>query len=300
MHCPVCESTKSHSYLNQAWNEDGQEYKLLKCEECELIWTSPLPSDELLGRIYGRTYGYEWYADHLLFKRLDCKKRVVEMRPYLGQSVLDYGGGLGYLAEACRKQGLVSQVYDPYHPSNNKELSGKWDSIVSLHALEHSNNLERTLQDYKKILGKGGRVLVSVPNAKSSSYEKYGMQAVWAQPPFIHIFHFSEKNLRILFEKNGFSVEKISFADRWDANTLNDVLLAPLFRRIDSAWNKFKSIKPIRRIYALITGSLRLISLWATRVCFKRQDQEINIVCKLMASGAPANGSRSAEPTPST
>lgn len=292
MHCPVCQSPKNLPLPNQAWSEDGQDYKLLKCDECELIWTSPLPSDELLGKIYGRSYGYEWYADHLPFKRMDCKNRVSEMRPYLGKSVLDYGGGLGYFAEACRQQGLISQVYDPYHPSGNKDLSGEWDSIVSLHALEHSNNLDRTISDYKKILGQGGRVLISVPNADSASYEKYGMKAVWAQPPFIHIFHFSEKNLRILFEKNGFSIEKISFADRWDANTISDVWFAPLFRKIDSAWNKFKNVKVLSRIYAKITGILRLTSLWASRICFKRQDQEINIICRLRTPGTPASESR--------
>lgn len=280
MNCPICNNLNPSFFRDHVWTEESQEFRLLNCPQCELIWTHPLPDNTTLKSFYARAFDYDWYADHLTHKRLDVRERVRVLKPVLGSSSLDYGGGFGYFSDACKNSGISSEVYDPYLPGANRELSKQWDSVVALHSLEHSNDLEKTLTDFRRLLNPGGRLIISVPNAHSSSYQKKGMAAVWAQPPLLHIFHFSEKNIRFLLERHGFEVEDISYADRWDANYVSDVLLRPFFFRMDSYWAKLKNT-PLHRPYAVTVGFLRQIALRLSRVFFSSANQELNVVCKV-------------------
>lgn len=147
----------------------------------------PRPPDAALRTIYGTSFDYQWYRDHFDAKLQDCRGRVKEYQSLLGQRVLDFGGGVGYLSQAL-KVGL-SATYDPYL-SEVVPARTAWDSVVALHVLEHSNDLDRTVSAMREWLEPCGRLIVAVPNFSGLGYREQGMHWVWAQPPLVHLLHF--------------------------------------------------------------------------------------------------------------
>jgi len=196
-----------------------------------------MPSDAVLADLYRTSFNYNWYKDHYATKLRDCRLRVKEYSHLLGRRVLDFGGGLGYFSRAVVETGRESVTYDPYTTKDIANES-KWDTIVSLHALEHSNDLDRTMEQIKSLLAPEGRIIIAVPNLEGLGYQKQGMDWVWAQPPLLHIFHFTAAGLSSLLSRHGFSDIEITYHDRWDANSYCDINNLEVTRRMDSEWGK--------------------------------------------------------------
>lgn len=283
MNCISCGSNKKSRLGDYAFTAEHQNYHLSQCDDCGLISTDPLPSTDFLNDFYKSSFNYDWYKDHLEPKRADANQRVKEFRPYLGNSVLDYGGGFGYFSEACQQNGLDSITYDPHAPDANRTIKEmkKWDSVALFHSLEHSLDPRKTLLEVRDYLKENGTVIVAVPNSESTSYKKLGMGAVWAQPPFLHLYHFNEDSLRSLLKSVGFEVQVIRRCDRWDANYLCDVVLYKLFRRIDGGWGQIRH-KGLRKVYVKISSTLRktLLKVGSYVLNKSRQDQEIIAIAR--------------------
>lgn len=212
--------------------------------------------------IYGTLFDYRWYRDHFDAKLRDCRMRVEEYRALLGQRVLDFGGGVGYFSQALREVGLESTTYDPYL-SEAAPARNSWDSVVALHVLEHSNNLDQTVSEMKKWLAPGGRLILAVPNFSGLGYRELGMRWVWAQPPLIHVFHLTADGLIALLSRHGFEDIRTSYHERWDANAYCDVDHAEEFRRWDSLWGlrPFKFFALYRKSIARINAARRFAGL---------------------------------------
>jgi 2-polyprenyl-3-methyl-5-hydroxy-6-metoxy-1,4-benzoquinol methylase len=259
--CHVCQYGVCRPYSGPHWVGDPS-YALLQCDACKAIFSNPLPSNEQLSALYQTSFDYRWYQDHYAAKLNDCRARVKEYAPLLGKRVLDFGGGVGYFSQAVREAGLDSVTYDPYVTTAPPQKRA-WDCVVALHVLEHSNDLERTLSEIKDFLVPGGKVVFAVPNFESSGYRDQGMRWVWAQPPLIHIFHFTAAGLTALLARHGFDNIQISYHERWDANHHADVLHAEHFRRWDAAWGLrgFRSIPGYRKLVAAINSRRRYRAL---------------------------------------
>ena len=246
--CPVCQGGESLPFDEQEWRVDGVSYRLLSCTSCGSIFTFPPPSDSTLENIYRTSFDYRWYQDHYDAKLRDCRMRIREYGPFLGKRVLDFGGGVGYFSRAATEAGLESTTYDPY-VNAALPAGSHWDSVVALHVLEHSNNLDRTITQIKNFLIPGGRVIIAVPNAAGLGYQKLGMRWVWAQPPLVHVFHFTAVGLKALLSRHGFSNLEENYHERWDANLYCDLEQVEQFRKWDADWGRrpFKAFQPYRR-----------------------------------------------------
>ncbi len=242
IYCPVCLSTSVQFLGTQTWKAGSQTYELRHCTTCGSAFTTPLPEDNILKGIYGTVFDYRWYQDHYDAKLHDCRQRVDEYGQLLGSRILDFGGGMGYLADAISETGRECRTYDPFVNAEPPELH-RWDTVIALHVLEHSNNLERTMEEIKSFLTPNGRIILAVPNFSSQGYKRLGMDWVWAQPPFIHVFHFTADGLNALLRRHGFHDIQISFHERWDANLYCDLTHAHTQRRLDSLW----SLRPLTR-----------------------------------------------------
>jgi len=237
LECIVCQNTLSTAYSNQVWHIWDVQYSLVRCNNCASIFTNPLPSDEVLAKVYAESFDYRWYQDHYTAKYRDCQSRIVEYRQLIGKRVLDFGGGVGYMSAALRSAGYESITYDPFCRESDKVESG-WDAVIALHVLEHANNPDRTIMQMKSLLAADGRLILAVPNAGGEGYRKLGMHWVWAQPPLLHIVHFTVVGLRSLLERNGFIVEEVHYAERWDANRYCDLEQVEQFKKLDSLWGR--------------------------------------------------------------
>ena len=260
--CLVCREGTVGSYGEWHWEFWGNTYRLVKCLSCESVFTDPMPDDVTLKKLYDANFDYRWYQDHYDAKLRDCRIRVHEYRDIMGRKVLDFGGGIGYFSEAAREIGLDSVTYDPFYNKEAK-IGGQWDAVVALHVLEHSNNPDRTIDQMRRLLKPGGKLILAVPNLLSLGYKKLGMHWVWAQPPLLHIFHFTAKGLEILLKRHNFKDLDISYHERWDANLYSDVEHVKLFRIMDAAWatRPFNAISAYRKIIARINTIRRFKGL---------------------------------------
>ncbi len=237
--CPACLSTQLAPYLAERWTIDGAEYRLERCGSCGCAFTFPPPGDAALEKLYRTSFDYRWYEDHYQAKLCDCRTRVQEYRAQLGERVLDFGGGVGYFSKAASEVGLRSVTYDPFaDAAAAPPARHAWDCVVALHVLEHSNDLDRTLSGIKDFLVAGGRIILAVPNFDGLGYRSQGMRWVWAQPPLVHIFHFTAAGLRALLTRHGFGEPQVSYHERWDANNVADVDEAERFRALDAEWGR--------------------------------------------------------------
>jgi SAM-dependent methyltransferase len=254
--CICCLNGKIERSDSYRWNLWDAQYALAVCKNCGSAFTDPLPSDTALTKFYRECMRIEWFRDHYAFKIRDARERFRHYRSFLGNSVLDFGGNLGYFSQACREFGLRAETYDPYVASTNSKVTRSWDTVVALHVLEHANDPNTLLSEMKQRLVPGGKLILAVPNFHSAGYSIQKMNWVWAQPPLPHIFHFTERGLSALLERHGFSVTGVEYSDRWDANHLSDVKCAPLFRRLHSRWGKQKSAWG-RKAVSFLNGHLR-------------------------------------------
>jgi SAM-dependent methyltransferase len=260
--CCVCRSGTILPYSELSWEIWGQNYRLGLCSSCGSAHTDPLPEDRAIERLYTTSFNYNWYRDHMWAKLRDCRQRMKEYAPLLGYRVLDYGGGLGYFSRVARERGYHSVTYDPYISKAQLE-DNTWDTLVCLHMLEHSNSPDPVIECMKNLLTADGRLILAVPNFSGEGYRQFGMDWVWAQPPLLHVFHFTAGGLVSLLDRHGFKDFSVSYHERWDANMQSDVTEVGRFRKLDADWRKLpcSAFRLCQKVIALRNSLLRFRSL---------------------------------------
>jgi len=260
--CCVCHEQSLDNYADWHWEISGNTYRLSRCRACGSVFTNPLPDDVTLKQLYEKSFDYRWYKEHHDAKLRDCRIRIHEYRNIMGQKVLDFGGGIGYFSQAAREAGFDSTTFDPFYNSETI-ISDNWDTVVALHVLEHSNNPDILVEQMKNLLKPGGKLILAVPNMLSLGDQRLGMRWVWAQPPLLHIFHFTAKGLKSLLERHNFKIIQISYHERWDANIYSDVNNTRLSNIFDALWSKrpFSSFSCYRKSIASINSSRRFHDL---------------------------------------
>lgn len=254
--CLVCGAQATALYQDPHWKPvDG--IALRQCGVCASIFSWPIPDDDAIKRIYQKAFNYRWYRQMFATKLKDAQIRLDELGGLLGQRVLDFGGGPGYFSEAARSRGLDSLTYDPMmNAAAAAPRPGCWDSVVALHVLEHGQRPEAMLAEMETFLAPDGRLILAVPNAAGAGYRQRGMAWTWAQPPFVHIFHFTPKGLEALLRRCGFEIVEMRFHDRWDASHLADVVHHRRLNVLQRLWGTrpFRYLSMYRRAaMALLT-----------------------------------------------
>lgn len=117
-------------------------------------------------------------------------------------------------AEAAKKWG-VNIIINDFMKVNIKE---KFDVIILNHTLEHLENPAEVIKKVKNLLSPGGLIYIDVPNFGGLSAKLLGNN--WPLLlPSEHLWHFTEKSLKILLEKLGFKIKFIEKASGvWDYN----------------------------------------------------------------------------------
>lgn len=234
--CPACQSDRTKPCPGMHWKEQGVVHTLQTCESCGMAFISPFPMADVLNRHYATTFNYAWYQSHYPAKYIDAKRRLIESKAWLGKSILDFGGGMGYLAEAARRLGHDSAVFDPYRPNDPSLLGKTWDTIFCLHVLEHSPDPASVLRQLHDLLNPGGVLILAVPNADGQGYARLRSNWHWFQAPLTHLLHFTPSALCKLVHRCGFALEGLTFHDRWDANTVADIHQVVQTRSMEAHW----------------------------------------------------------------
>ncbi len=206
------------------------------------------------------------------------------IKPFCKGKILEIGGGIGNITNCflddghemvvtdfqdgyCRiikdrfngksnlKEVMLMDIADPEFDSKFGRLFGSFDTVFALNVVEHIQDDKKALSNCKKLLKKGGNLVILVPAFKQLyNHFDYALG---------HYRRYTSKTLRIIFDANGFSVIHSQYfnlagiAGWWVSGSLLRKkvipqgqmklynLLVPVFRIIDRITNTWLGLSVI-------------------------------------------------------
>lgn len=210
----------------------GEHFDLLLEAELQLLKTHPQPSLEHLPKYY-ESDDYISHTDgkRSLFEKVyhfikrkairDKVSLITKLQPQKG-NLLDIGAGTGDFLQEAKNQnwnctgiepsdkakGIAIQKGVSFAESLEALENHSFDVITMWHVLEHVPNLEKQIQELKRLLKPTGTILIAVPNYKSFDAQHYGkFWAAYDVPR--HLWHFSKTSIEKLFAKENMQLIKI-------------------------------------------------------------------------------------------
>ncbi|MBL8826822.1 MAG: class I SAM-dependent methyltransferase [Planctomycetaceae bacterium] len=247
-HCPEC----GHSSTVAYWpSVNDSHFSLRQCLGCQLVFTSPWPSDEELAAAYrSEYYGPESRRFWPILERIvqafrDQRARQIASLVPPGRA-LDIGCGRGWTLAALRARGWQVQGVElnaaaARHAQEtlgiDVTLGGfdpqqfapkSFDAVILWHVLEHLRSPRETLAGISRILRPGGVLALAVPNRAS-------FQAAWTREAWFHLdlprhlWHFSRDDLHRLCTQHGLQIAVERHAS-WEQNPFG--LVQSLLNRV--------------------------------------------------------------------
>lgn len=236
--CPICQSTHFSTFLRCTDYTVSQEtFEIQVCKHCQVGITQDMPSADGMGRYY-KSEKYISHSDtkkgivnrlyHFARQRmLRNKLHLIKKETGKGMGKLaDIGCGTGYFPNIMQQHGWKTknadadtdarrfaknhfglQVHTPtelFSEISDCEL----DVVTMWHVLEHVHTINQYLSEIHRMLKKDGVCFIAVPNYQSYDAQHYkDTWAGWDVPR--HLWHFSQKSMKILAEKHDFEVIKL-------------------------------------------------------------------------------------------
>ena len=223
---------KTH-YLKVKDNSVSQEiFDLYYDESLDMLVTNPQPDSENLGKYYDSpNYISHTDGNKSLFEKLYQAVKNIALKNKLNLinslsenkgKILDIGAGTGDFLAFVKQNGWQTIGVEPSQKA--KEIATKkgvvfvnetselenqsFDIITMWHVLEHVPDLEKQIQELKRLLKPNGTLIVAVPNFKSFDANHY--KEFWAAYDVpIHFWHFSKTAIKSLFQKQNMKLEKV-------------------------------------------------------------------------------------------
>ena len=236
--CPACGASQLKKiFMVKDHSVSGQQFSLLECNECTLRFTQDVPSAEKIGPYYkSEDYISHTNTDKGLVNQLYRLVRKITLRQkqkFIEKTtglttgkLLDLGSGTGAFAAHMKKAGWQVTGLEPDEGARKvayqefginlcdtgkfyELASGEFDVITLWHVLEHVHDLQPYLQQLKKLLKPGGKLLIAVPNYTSADAAHF--EADWAAYDVPrHLYHFSPPSLQLLLKKNQLVVQQVA------------------------------------------------------------------------------------------
>lgn len=232
--CPSCGGSSFQNHIAaKDYTYSNNEYQLVKCATCTLVFTNPRPDEQSIGQFYDNP-DYVSHTDTnkgLLFWLYGMvKKRALKHKRQMLESltstktILDYGAGSGDFSTELANANWSVTAFEPDNnarakileksskiqlsdsietiPSNSKSIIALW------HVLEHVHRLNETIEQFHRILEVGGQLVIAVPNYNSKDAEYYKSEWAAYDVPR-HLYHFDFMSMKILIENQGFELKEI-------------------------------------------------------------------------------------------
>jgi len=240
--CPWCDSEKTLIHL---WVKDlfltQEPFEIYECLKCGLLFTEPRPDDKNIGKYYQSEEYYSHQENKSGFipkiyesvKGVNLKhKRNLATKGLKVGKMLEIGCGVGDFLHEMEQKGwnctgiepskeakAIAQTRVKANILNPDELATledeSFDLITMWHVLEHVDNLKEEVMHLQRLLKKGGRLVLALPNFKSADAEFY--REYWAAYDVPrHLNHFCRESVNNIFKNTKL---KLKNTDKlvWDA-----------------------------------------------------------------------------------
>ncbi len=211
---------------------DRIHYRLLKCTNCGIIFSSPILSCETIAKLYRQsTYNVNAHLPYLAQTYLalfQIAQRLLPKNQRPHPHVLDIGCGNGYFLNFLVAKGITTYVAGIEPSTEEVARSGEkvkrkivcdvlkrgqflpqtFDIICSFQTLDHIIDLQSSMKEMHALLKPKGIILIVVHDTQGLSVRLFGERS----PIFDiqHVYLFNKTNLAKLFEKYGFRVLKVN------------------------------------------------------------------------------------------
>ncbi|HEX4264455.1 MAG TPA: methyltransferase domain-containing protein [Verrucomicrobiae bacterium] len=221
--CHVCEGTRIY-YLFSA-----SAYRVVRCEDCGLVFLNPQPNDTELARIYGANYflGSESEEGRRAageVKQATAAGYLSEIARYRGSPpgrLLEVGCGDGDFLEVAEKAGwnVTGIEYSASASERARQRLKKgqvhcgelrqaslpaeqFDLCVLSDVLEHVRAPLEFLREIHRVLKPGGTLFVATPSTDSWSARL--LRQKWMEFKAEHLTYFDRQTLQTALFKSGF------------------------------------------------------------------------------------------------
>jgi 2-polyprenyl-3-methyl-5-hydroxy-6-metoxy-1,4-benzoquinol methylase len=209
-----------------------QEYEINECLICSYRWTSPVPTEKELQKLYGSEYAYDVHVSlgqELKVRAKIQAKFIMKKQRLHDFPILEVGCGSGILLSEIAKSGRrvygteisqkmleiarirlakYSQSDNLWCQSAEKTFSDfnfvDFDFML-IHTLEHILEPKLVLQNIAKNMSQDSSLYLIVPNSENIFGRVRNRYWGYWQVP-IHVSHYSLKSLKILLDQIGLEV----------------------------------------------------------------------------------------------
>ncbi len=233
--CPICGGTVFQKFITALdYTVTKEAFKIVKCAECHFTFTNPRPTEDSIYTYYQST-DYISHSNtskgiinslYQIARRFAIKKKVkfIQAASPQGKAILDYGCGTGEFLNAMKQAGWKVNGIEPslkarqraiqnyncdvYAPSEIHNLPEKSFDVITLwHVLEHIHKLNKTIEDFKKLLVPGGVLIVAVPNSDAADALLYKEHWAAYDVPR-HLYHFNFDSMKRFFSNHQMKIKK--------------------------------------------------------------------------------------------
>jgi len=231
--CPVCGGKKSKPLFQQSFEKlagatlmDG--YDVVICQTCGAGFADDIPTQETFDAFYRDFSKYEdgpstkTAAPPVSRKFRDMAELIQRFIPTRDSKVFEIGAATGELLKGLSDLGFSNVLASDPSPAcirlahdwyNVPGVSGTvfsvatpekpYDLVILIGVMEHIRDLNRTVDQFYRLVKKGGRVFIEVPDA--SRYDAR-LDAPYQEFSVEHINFFSKTSLINLMQLRGFRV----------------------------------------------------------------------------------------------
>jgi len=252
-------------------------FSIAECVGCGVLRTLPDMSDAELARYYPDDYwGGAGPSQKWIESSQSEKTSFLSRCDLSGGSILDVGCGSGFFLRALsptrwERFGVetseaaaraAERAVGSGHVFAGTLTQSAWadstfDAVTFWSALEHTNQPRANLREAKRIIKRGGSLIVQVPNAASYQARLFGGDWFALDAPR-HRYHFTLSVLDRLLSEIGFEAYRVTyFSKAHNSHALRQSLKSKLLSRESSAFNRglfYLSIPLIKPCDLLMTA----------------------------------------------
>lgn len=282
--CPICNS------FYEKWRSkvtEAGKFNIVKCKQCGYAFINPRPSHNYLMSYYskeghraGVSVGEKATIDSVLKQEAEFPNSTVDAKRIMktvsimrgntskvANRFLDIGCGYGFFSkealgnkyavtalELASTEKSIAQKMTGVNPIQSSfeefsEKAGSYDVILMSQILEHALDVNGWISKASTLLADQGILVIALPNFMSIFRLILKEREPYICPPD-HLNFFSLKNLVILMNKNGLSVEKVQYVSRISPKAL--------LRRLSSVKLLYFIIAPVVKVILKIIDFFRL------------------------------------------